>query len=75
MAKNERIAVGLVQMRCEPADKAANLEKAERLLSELTGRVAIACLPEMSEVGYDLAGLGPADAVALLNFGYAEGRA
>ena len=42
------------------ADKPANLERAEHLLSELAGRVRIACLPEMFEVGYDLAGLGPA---------------
>ncbi len=60
MPVNDRIAVGLVQMRCEPGNKAANLERAEHLLSGLAGRVGIACLPEMFEVGYDLAGIGPA---------------
>ena len=57
---DERIAVGLVQMTCEPGDKAANLERAGHLLAQLTGRVRIACLPEMLEVGYDLASLGAA---------------
>ena len=60
MPENERIAIGLVQMTCEPGNKAANLERAEALLSELAGRVQIACLPEMLDLGYDLAGLGPA---------------
>jgi predicted amidohydrolase len=60
MPENQRIAIGLVQMRCEPGDKAANLDRAEGFLSQLTARVAIACLPEMFDLGYDLAGLGPA---------------
>jgi predicted amidohydrolase len=47
-------------MRCETGDKAANLEHAEHLLSELAARVEVACLPEMFDLGYDLAGLGPA---------------
>ena len=54
MPESDRIAIGLVQMTCAPADKPANLERAEHLLSELAGRVRIACLPEMFEVGYDL---------------------
>jgi predicted amidohydrolase len=58
--EDERIAVGLVQMRCEAGDKAANLDRAEHLLAELAGRVGLACLPEMFEVGYDLKGLGAA---------------
>ena len=60
MPGTDRIAVGLVQMTCELGDKEANLRQAERLLSQLTGRVSIACLPEMFEVGYDLEGLGAA---------------
>ena len=56
MSESERIAVGLVQMTCELGDKAANFERAEHLLSQLAGRVEIACLPEMFELGYDLAG-------------------
>jgi predicted amidohydrolase len=60
MSDHDRITVGLVQMRCEPGDKAANIERAEHLLSELAGRVKIACLPEMFELGYDLGGLGAA---------------
>ena len=58
--ERERIAVGLVQMRCELGNKAANLERAEHLLAELAGRAGIACLPEMFEVGYDLEGVGSA---------------
>jgi 5-aminopentanamidase len=58
--ESERIAVGLVQMTCEPGDRAANLERAEHLLAELAGRVRLACLPEMFEVGYDLKGIGAA---------------
>jgi predicted amidohydrolase len=57
---DERIAVGLVQMTCEPGDKAANLERAEHLVAQLAGRVRVALLPEMFEVGYDLASLGAA---------------
>src|SRR5918995_925849 len=60
MSANDKVAVGLVQMNCEPGNKAANLERAEHLLAELAGRVRIACLPEMLEVGYDLGGLGAA---------------
>ena len=45
MPESDRIAVGLVQMTCALADKQANLERAEHLLSELAGRVRIACLP------------------------------
>ena len=60
MPESDRTGVGLVQMTCALADKQANLERAEHLLSEFAGRVRIACLPEMFEVGYDLAGLGPA---------------
>src|ERR671918_1098278 len=60
MSANDKVAVGLVQMKCEPGNKAANLERAEHLLAELAGRVRIACLPEMLEVGYDLGGLGAA---------------
>jgi predicted amidohydrolase len=60
LSGQERIALGLVQMTCEVGDKAANLARAEHLLSELAGRVVIACLPEMCEVGYDLEGIGAA---------------
>ena len=60
MLESDRIAIGLVQMTCALGDKPANLERAEHLLSEFAGRVRIACLPEMFEVGYDLQGLGPA---------------
>jgi predicted amidohydrolase len=60
MSPDDKVAVGLVQMQCEVGNKAANLERAEHLLAELAGRVRIACLPEMLEVGYDLGGLGAA---------------
>jgi predicted amidohydrolase len=59
MAADDRVAIGLVQMTCQLGDRAANLDKMERLLGELAGRAAIACLPEMVDLGYNLGALGP----------------
>jgi predicted amidohydrolase len=52
--------LGAVQLTSELGNKAANLDKAEHLLSELAGRAQIACLPEMFNTGYNLDALGDA---------------
>jgi predicted amidohydrolase len=57
---SETPAIGLIQMTCSVGDRAANLAKAEEMLAELEGRVQLACLPEMFDLGYDLPILGSA---------------
>ncbi len=47
------VRLGVVQMRCRLGDKAANLQAASDLLEASTDHLAIACLPELFDVGYD----------------------
>lgn len=53
-----RTKIGLVQMNCALGDRTANLNKAEEMLAQLAGKVELACLPEMFDLGYDLPSLG-----------------
>lgn len=45
-------------MNCALGDRPANLDKAEQMLAQLAGKVELACLPEMFDLGYDLPSLG-----------------
>lgn len=58
MMEDNQLAVGLIQMNCRLADKAANLSRAEALIRQLDGPTRIACLPEMFNTGYNRDGLG-----------------
>ncbi|MFQ5946725.1 MAG: carbon-nitrogen hydrolase family protein [Anaerolineae bacterium] len=58
MDELRRIRVGVVQMACVLGDKKANLEKADRFLSELEDRAEITCFPELFTTGYHLELLG-----------------
>lgn len=51
-------SIALVQMNSALGDKAANLDKAEDLLSNLDREVSLACLPELFNTGYNLDALG-----------------
>ncbi|MFQ5890933.1 MAG: carbon-nitrogen hydrolase family protein [Gemmatimonadota bacterium] len=49
----ERVRVAALQMNCRLGDRAANLDRAEELLSRVAGEVDIACFPELFNIGYD----------------------
>lgn len=53
-----KVCVAAVQMNAKLGDPAANLERAEALLSGADGRADVACLPELFSTGYNLALLG-----------------
>lgn len=55
---SESPRIALVQMNSALGDKAANLDKAEDLLSNLDRQVSLACLPELFNTGYNLGALG-----------------
>ena len=49
----DKYTIALIQMDCVFADKAANMEKAERLVREAAGNgAALVCLPEVFNGGY-----------------------
>lgn len=53
--------LALIQMRCLVGEPDANLRTAGELLAPQAGRVDLACLPELVDVGYDPDGLGPVE--------------
>lgn len=52
--RDDKVAVGLIQMACALKDKRRNLDKALGFLEELRGKADIACLPELFSTGYHL---------------------
>ncbi|MFQ5856164.1 MAG: carbon-nitrogen hydrolase family protein [Anaerolineae bacterium] len=50
----DRISIALIQLNCVLGDPAANLDRAEALLTEVAGQADIACLPELFSTGYHL---------------------